>query len=328
MDLATPLIDRITKQRSDPNTALADDVNTVKKSFGYITTFKEKGKSFCGNADKEIAFCKLVISADAKSLHLIVSDKNDSLDKSDFSSCLDTIELDDVIGAEVITTGDGYDNIKGNYNHEISYLHIYCYPKTKPNETFSKRIQKHRKYEFDCDSASDALACASFLQSSCSGFESVTNKKYLVLVNPVSGQKKAMSISKNIVKPMFDQAKISYEIFATQYSGHAKDWAMQDLESYETQTSSHCYPERDLKDYRAVIAIGGDGLLAEVLQGMKNRKDYSDILKSVTFGIIGGGTSNGLAASILYKNSVCEHIYLICCLLNSSISQIEFRVNV
>jgi len=37
---------------------------------------------------------------------------------------------------------------------------------------------------------------------------------------------------------------------------------------------------------------------------VKTRRDRDNIFEDVVFGIVAGGTSNGLAASILYKNKV------------------------
>ena len=71
----------------------------------------------------------------------------------------------------------------------------------------------------------------------------------------------------------------------------------------------------------ALIAVGGDGILFEILQGIHLRPDAETILTKLKFGIVGTGTCNGLAKSIQYashsnemKNlyTIRESIFLIC----------------
>mmetsp|Transcript_4146 Transcript_4146/g.8778 ORF Transcript_4146/g.8778 Transcript_4146/m.8778 type:complete len:312 (+) Transcript_4146:1-936(+) len=64
--------------------------------------------------------------------------------------------------------------------------------------------------------------------------------------------------------------------------------------------------------------MGGDGILNEIMQGIRSRPqhDQEQILSSIKFGIVGCGTSNGLAKSILHwsgeEYGALESIFQIC----------------
>ena len=235
---------------------------------------------------------------------------------------IEVIQMEDVIGAEVLSCSD--------YGQDFDkLLRIYSYPKS--NGMKSTRVAKH--YEIAVSDSDVAEACMRKIQSLCSHDQSSTvmisdgnecslpnnttggstgiNRKYLIIVNPVSGKKNSSKICKQIVKPMFDQAGISYEVFVTQYGNQAKEWASCEHYNVSSDNQNESFPEYNLNCYSAVITIGGDGLLAELLQGVQLRKDNKSILANIPFGIIGGGTSNGLAASILHVNSVSVILRLV-----------------
>lgn len=217
---------------------------------------------------------------------------------------LDEFSLSDVIGCTFLE----------DKSEEKGYgiLKVYCYPKKEYGRggIMCPRIAKHREYKVEAEFVPSAKAFVAAVRNIIfrnRAADETRQKKYLVVVNPVSGQKKAEKICKEIVKPMLDQSEISYEIFVTQYGGQLEEWGKNEdwgrrrsdeLESEET------FPELNIRDYGAVITIGGDGLLAEIFQGVKTRRDRDNIFEDVVFGIVAGGTSNGLAASILYKNKV------------------------
>jgi len=98
--------------------------------------------------------------------------------------------------------------------------------------------------------------------------------KICLIINPVSGRKKGMSILKyvalRIKKEGFDA-----EIHRTEYDGHA------------TKISR----ELNFDEYCAICVIGGDGSMHEVINGIMTRKDT----KKLPIGLIPAGTGNSLA---------------------------------
>tara|TARA_B100001029_G_C15031479_1_gene437265 strand:- start:469 stop:1359 length:891 start_codon:yes stop_codon:yes gene_type:complete len=95
--------------------------------------------------------------------------------------------------------------------------------------------------------------------------------KFYLTVNPHGGAKKGQKIL-NKVKPIFENAEIDLKIIETMYAGHAKELAEQ----------------LDFTGFDGLIAIGGDGTLHEIINGLMTRKDNKDI----PIGLIPGGSGN------------------------------------
>ena len=119
-------------------------------------------------------------------------------------------------------------------------------------------------------------------------------KKFFVVVNPFSGTKKAKYIYETMMIKLLRECGVDHDVLFTQYSGHA----------YERMKKVECGDETDISKYDAIISMGGDGLLSEIMNGLKSRDDFENIAKELKFGIIGCGTCNGLAASLLYAANV------------------------
>ena len=98
-----------------------------------------------------------------------------------------------------------------------------------------------------------------------------TVKKYYLLVNPAGGTKKGMEILE-MVKPIFEKSEVHLDILQTEYAGHANELAN----------------TLDLSGYSGLCAIGGDGTLFEMVNGMLKRKDNQNF----PLGLITGGTGN------------------------------------
>ncbi len=94
-------------------------------------------------------------------------------------------------------------------------------------------------------------------------------KKILFIVNPNAGKKK--SSAEDIRQALSDQA-IDYDIAITQHHQHAKQLAQQNQHQYQT-----------------FVAIGGDGTINEVINGIGENN---------TLGIIPMGSGNDFARSI------------------------------
>lgn len=95
--------------------------------------------------------------------------------------------------------------------------------------------------------------------------------KFYLIVNPHGGVKKGSGILE-IVKPVFDEAGAALEIIETEYAGHGRELAK----------------TMEFDGYDGFCAIGGDGTMHEVVNGMMNREDGTKL----PIGLITGGTGN------------------------------------
>ena len=95
--------------------------------------------------------------------------------------------------------------------------------------------------------------------------------KYSLIVNPHGGVKSGLIILEK-VKPFFEEAETELNIIETEYAGHARDIAS----------------EVPLDNLTGLCAIGGDGTMHEMVNGMMTRKDGM----RTPIGLITGGTGN------------------------------------
>ena len=103
------------------------------------------------------------------------------------------------------------------------------------------------------------------------------------IINPNAGKHKNLKMLEKDIKKIFPQAEIIY----TKYAGNAKELAL----------------EAAQKKYETVIAVGGDGTINEVVQGLAN--------SNTALGIIPCGSGNGFARLIkmpLKDNLKCLEI--------------------
>ena len=96
-------------------------------------------------------------------------------------------------------------------------------------------------------------------------------KKYYLLVNPIGGHKRGLEIYEK-VKHIFSSAGTNITVLHTEYAGHAFDFAN----------------TLDFVGYDGLCAIGGDGTMYELINGMLKRHDKHKI----PIGLITGGTGN------------------------------------
>ena len=102
-------------------------------------------------------------------------------------------------------------------------------------------------------------------------------RNIFLIVNPKSGTKNYNKVL-NLVINEFKNTNVDYTLNKTEYSGHAIDLVRS------------C----DISKYDSVCAIGGDGTLYEVLNGMLTRDDKMKI----PIGLIPGGTGNSFMKTI------------------------------
>ncbi|XP_060573427.1 sphingosine kinase 1-like isoform X2 [Ruditapes philippinarum] len=130
--------------------------------------------------------------------------------------------------------------------------------------------------------------------------------KFLVLVNPHSGPGKAMQIYQKQVAPMLDEADVHVKLIETEHAGHGTE----------------LMKSMNRKDYDGVVIVSGDGLIYEVINGLMNRDDWQDAIKT-PIGCIPGGSGNALACSINYSAGESVQIEAV---LHSTFILIKHRV--
>ncbi|KAG7380148.1 Sphingosine kinase 2 [Phytophthora pseudosyringae] len=109
-------------------------------------------------------------------------------------------------------------------------------------------------------------------------------RKFMVVINPAGGTGNAQQTFEKQVAPMLEQANVEVETVLTRQAAHATE-ILADL---------------PLNKYDCVVAVGGDGLLSEMLQGLMKHKDWQQAILQ-PLGIIPGGSGNGLSASLLSR---------------------------
>mmetsp|Transcript_40929 Transcript_40929/g.47857 ORF Transcript_40929/g.47857 Transcript_40929/m.47857 type:complete len:482 (+) Transcript_40929:21-1466(+) len=105
--------------------------------------------------------------------------------------------------------------------------------------------------------------------------EKVQQQRYLLVLNPMSGSGKGMQIYNDTVKPMLDQTNKHYDLFVTTHSGHATERC----HSMKKRNNDMDKDALDISQYTALIMLGGDGVLFEVMQGIHQRDDSWELLR-------------------------------------------------
>jgi sphingosine kinase len=122
------------------------------------------------------------------------------------------------------------------------------------------------------------------------------DERLLVIVNPFSGRKRGVNIYDTVVLPMLEQAGLSHDCLVTTHAKHAE-------ERMSKQSSTSDF--RDVSEYSGIVLVGGDGIIHEVMQGIRSRGDSEEVLGKIKLGMIGAGTSNGYSASLAHASK--EH---------------------
>uniref|UniRef100_A0A4W4FFE5 Sphingosine kinase 1 n=1 Tax=Electrophorus electricus TaxID=8005 RepID=A0A4W4FFE5_ELEEL len=104
---------------------------------------------------------------------------------------------------------------------------------------------------------------------------------FLVLLNPQSGKGQAHTLFTRHVQGILQEAGILYTLIITECQNHARELVR----------------ETDLSQWDALVIMSGDGLLFEVVNGLMEREDWEEAIKT-PLGILPGGSGNALAASI------------------------------
>jgi hypothetical protein len=255
--------------------------------------------------------------------------------KDDTRRIVDSFHLDDVIG---INLSLEYNTQNPNTFHGMqryssnASINVYDYPKMKRGKICNegKRTPCHKKYSIDsrgCEDFADVRKLINAIRKvACLQINlPIDNRptRYLVVMNVFSGdggltsKRGSKHIYETMLNPMLEQAGIEYDVLVTRRGGHAKD-RMEFRLSQEAAANSNetlqlddklCSLNtdaeiKDIAEYNAIVALGGDGIMFEIMQGIRARRDEKEILKTMKFGLVGCGTNNGLVKSILHWSDV------------------------
>lgn len=200
-----------------------------------------------------------------------------------------TLSLSSFIGATIRNDG--------KYAGKVLLIHLFAHPSRSCCSCCSSGSgkRKHSTVDLlftndrDCMNwmnAINTILCQSTLTRDKEGMiQPPPSRRYLVFVNPVGGTGIAVQIW-NRVSIFLTQASIEYELLITERANHAKD----------VMTS------RNLDDIHAVVIIGGDGLVFEVISGVLARHDSEKQFQRLIFAPVPGGSGNGLIKSILHES--------------------------
>ncbi|XP_068148038.1 sphingosine kinase 2 [Drosophila tropicalis] len=109
-------------------------------------------------------------------------------------------------------------------------------------------------------------------------------RRVLVLLNPKSGSGNGREVFNMHVSPVLNEAEVPYDLYVTKHSNFA----------------SELMSTRRLDAWCCVVAVGGDGLFHEIVNGLMQREDWEQVLPNIALGIIPCGSGNGLARSIAH----------------------------
>nr|XP_040042393.1 sphingosine kinase 1-like [Gasterosteus aculeatus aculeatus] len=105
--------------------------------------------------------------------------------------------------------------------------------------------------------------------------------RMMLLVNPQSGKGQALTLYNNHIQPMLNEAGVTHTLVITERQNHARELVK----------------EADMSQWDALVIMSGDGLLFEVINGLLERADWEEAIRT-PMGILPGGSGNGLAASV------------------------------
>lgn len=125
--------------------------------------------------------------------------------------------------------------------------------------------------------------------------------RLLLLVNPFGGRGLAWQWCKNHVLPIISEAGLSFNLIQTERQNHARE-LVQSL---------------NLSEWDGIVTVSGDGLLYEVLNGLLDRPDWEEALKTPV-GILPCGSGNALAGAVNQRSGF-EQVLGIDLLINCSL---------
>uniref|UniRef100_A0A3Q2T9Z7 sphingosine kinase n=1 Tax=Fundulus heteroclitus TaxID=8078 RepID=A0A3Q2T9Z7_FUNHE len=111
--------------------------------------------------------------------------------------------------------------------------------------------------------------------------------RLMLFVNPQSGKGQALSLYDNHIRRMFNEAGVIHTLIITERQNHARERVR----------------DAELSQWDALVIMSGDGLLHEVINGLLERPDWEEAIRT-PLGILPSGSGNALAASVHYYSGV------------------------
>ncbi|XP_030753752.1 sphingosine kinase 1-like [Sitophilus oryzae] len=187
-----------------------------------------------------------------------------------------------------------------------AYLYIYAYIIQGNKETNKKRERtiitlRFRSFDRYEDNNKEAQRWRSVIKRLIKG-EPLNNftlnefslthrhretRRLLVLCNPKSGAGKGKQIFQQKIAPIINEAEIPYDLHMTKYANFARDFVR----------------THNLFQWTGIVVVGGDGIVFEAINGIFERYDWADVIKTIPLGVVPGGSGNGLARSIAHYAS-------------------------
>ncbi|CAH8840939.1 unnamed protein product [Trichobilharzia szidati] len=155
---------------------------------------------------------------------------------------------------------------------------------------------------FYCEHEEQVPEWTDALDRSLQKINSSRPRNLLVFINPYGGAKKSQEIYANQVAPLFHIAKIQTKVIVTTRRDHMTDYLLENV----------------LDSYDGVVCVGGDGFLAEAVQGLllhERRKanlplfvDHKpgeiELKPKIRLGVIPAGSTDAACFSIHGTNDV------------------------
>ena len=115
--------------------------------------------------------------------------------------------------------------------------------------------------------------------------------RLLALVNPSAGDGTAEAMVAAAMREVFAPAGVQLEVIITRRLGHAREFV------------AGLAPER-LAALDGIVIVSGDGLIAEVIQGLASRPDGAAVLRATPIGALPAGSGNGLCKSLMHASGL------------------------
>lgn len=212
---------------------------------------------------------------------LKATQQSDALDSYTILDTSKIYSMNDIVGCSIG---------KGEHSNDLkAYLTIYIYPignkKTLKRKrcTLELEYDKHSTFDKNLDSIKEWSIKLNAILSKNNETEADQQKPFLVYINPNSGAGKAKNIFFERIVPLWAEANVPYKVIMTKYANFAYDQVEQ----------------LNIKEFRGILVVSGDGLVYEVINGLMKRSDWQEAIK-IPIGQLPGGSGNALSSSIAY----------------------------